>query len=1123
MRQVRKFKRPASRFRKIAIGIAVVLAGLIAAALILPDYVDWNRFKGEIEDQASAIIGRQVRIEGGIGFSMLPRPALFLENATLANSDGASEPVMLSLERLEAQFGMLALLSGKIQVANFRLIAPVLNLEILPDGAHNWAWQTGAQNSPLGIRFDHVLIEHGRVRYRDHVSGADITFEAMALQLSAESLHGPFKAGGSLLLQDVPVRVTAELGVFAPGRAATLTVKSVLHDDTDIDFTGNITAESGVTGILNSQGTDLTRLIASIAQLGAPALSGFQPAILSRPYRIESSLAIGANSLKFDKVKLSLGENSLTGSLSLDTQAAPTFAAIVNASSFDLDVLRAPVPASSVAQPAPVNNFKIPPDISGALQLTGNAVKLNGGHIRDVSLVSTVADGIATIDNFSAQLPGSTATRISGKVTTARGQPKFTGKLDLRSENLRGLLGWLGVEAPDMPERSLSRAALAALFDLSPELAQLNEITAEIDSSKLTGSLALAMRERTALGIDLHIDQLNADNYLPDENDLVQNTPSTDNITPDTAPDTGISWMLARSLIDRFDSNFKLSVNALTYRGVPITKLQADGTAIDGALAINSFSVADVAGTALSLSGVLSNFAAAAQGEINLRLASNDLGGLARTIGVTLPVPGAQLGKSSIEAKFLLANAGVETVIDSRFGETSLQVSGGVSGLAPGIIAPVGEQTTFKAHLSLTNPSLHKIAAQSSLDISPIATEDEAGIALTAELASANGEISLSALNGTIGTILLQGQASWNTKGPKPLLRAEVMAGEILADNFSQAAQSSNAGTPAPSRQLPWSGAPFDLAYLDQFEAEVKLDAGRFSARGYDIVKPSLILEIREGKASLKQFTGSLFGGEASATASLHGGASAPELTVSWNLKGADMEAASALLSAAPAMTGRLDFSGAVKGAGASSFALVSSLEGQAQITAINGFIQGIDLPAFSNRLTSLERAADFLKIADTVLQGGNTPYKRISIPFTISQGVAQSSNPVISIDSVTGGLEASIDLPRYWLNTELSLTLNGHMNAPPLGIAYIGPLNNPERTLRTNRLENYFTQALMSKSLQRVISNRDAQPVPPPAVTAPQAIPPVLQQEPPPPPKENAARKVLNGILNGIIKDKPE
>ncbi|MDO9460580.1 MAG: AsmA family protein [Alphaproteobacteria bacterium] len=1116
MRPARKFKRPASRFRKIAIGLVIVLIGIIAAALILPGYIDWNRFRGEIEQQASAITGRQVRIDGAIGFSLLPRPSLSIENATLANSTGASEPVMLGLERLEVQLGILPLLSGKIQVANFRLTAPVLNLETSPDGTNNWNFLSRTAAQP-GIRFDHVLIERGRVRYRNHVTGADVAAEETDLQLSAVSLQGPFEVRGSLRLQDVPVRLDAALGVFAQGRATPVTVKSVLDGDTGVDFAGSISTEGDVTGNLNSQGTDLTGLITAIAQLGAPAMSGIQPAMLRRPYRIESAVALGADSLKFDKIKLDLGENALTGSLVIDTRSAPVFEAILNASSLDLDSFRAVVSPAAPAQGSPENSFSIPRDLSGAVRFTSNAIKLNDGHIRGVVLAATVADGIVTVDDLGAQFPGSAATRISGKLNTASGQPHFTGKLDLRAENLRGLLGWLGIEALNIPERSLSRAVFTALLDLSPELAHLYEIAAEIDSSILTGSLALAMRERTALGIDLNIDQLNVDNYLPQGNEHVQNAPATDDTAPGPAPDTGTGWTVARSLIDRFDSNFIMSVNSLTYRGVPISKLRAEGAVVDRALIVQSVAVGDLAGTAISISGVLSNFAAAVQGEINLRLASNDLSGLARTIGVDLPVPGAKLGKSSIEAKFLLADAGVEAVIDSRIGETVLQISGSMNGLAPGIIAPAGEQTTLKAHVSLANPSLRKIAVQTGLEIFPTPAEDAAGIALTAELASLPAEVSLSALNGTIGTTVVQGHASWNTSGAKPLLRAELTASAISGDSFSQATEVGRARNSSPGQKLPWSGAPFNLSYLDQFDADVKFEAERFSARGYDIIKPSLVIEIRDGQASLNQFAGNLFGGEASATASLRGGAGVPEFSTNWKLQGADMEAASAALSGSPAIAGRLDFTGAVKGTGASSFALASSLEGQAQITASNGFIRGMDLPAFSARLATLDRAADFVGLVNTVLPGGNTPYTRLSIPFTISQGVAQSNNPVIGIDSATGGLEVSIDLPRYWVNAEASLTLNEHMNAPPLGIAYIGSLNDPEYSLRTSRLENYFTQALLSKSLQRVINNRQAQPAPAPAVTAPQAAP---QQAPPP--KENKATNVINSILDAIIGDKP-
>ncbi|MEQ1888760.1 MAG: AsmA family protein [Alphaproteobacteria bacterium] len=1111
MRPTRQFRRPAARLRKIAAGLTLFLIVLSAIALALPGYIDWNRFKGEIEIQASAITGRRVFINGAVGFSLLPRPELFMENVTLANSEGATDPIMLSLERLEAHLDILPLFSGKIQVANFRIVAPVLMLEILPDGASNWIWQPGgAQDNSPDIRFDRVVIERGSLRYQNRATGSGLRLTEMDVQLNAVSFRGPFEAAGSLKLQEAPVNLNARIGAIQTGRATPIDVKTVLNGGTTINFSGIYSPDGTISGNLNSQGTDLTQLTAAMALTGIPVTSGVRPGFLRLPYKIESSLSAGPGIVTFDDIKMRLNDNMLTGRFMVDTHEKPTFEIIVGASSFDMDALPVPIAASantSGAPNLPIDQFKIPHDLDGVVRINAKAVKLNGGYMRDVNAAVSISQGVAALDEMRGQLPGGTAAKLSGKVKMTGDLPHFAGRLDLSAQNLRGLLGWLGYALPKVPDRSLGRAEMTGLLELSPQRVELQEISAEVDSSKLTAGLALAWRDRPGLGIDLHVDQLNMDNYLPEEAGLAQNTQPTDN----TKPDVGTPWTVARRLAGRFDSNFRLSIDRLIYRGVPVSGFEVDGALAGDTLAINSFAVADLAGSAISLSGIFSNFMTLPEGEINLRLASRDLGGLARTTGLTVPMPWAQLGNSSIEARFLLANDTVEAAIDSRFEDTRVQLNGALSEFSSRTSGPSGPAPALKAHISLANPSLTKFAAQTGLEITPEPAEEAAGVNLNADITATSDETSLSAVNGAIGTVPVQGKAEWRRTGARPMLQAEIHAGEIIAGNFSEVWKQSGGAAPPQDQRLPWSGAPFNFVALNQFDADLILDAGRISTGFYDFIKPALQINIREGMAELKQFTATLRGGEASANASLHYGGNTPELNAAWKLQGMNLEAPGGSLSDAPAMTGSVDFSGSIKGAGASSFAIVSNLEGKARLTARNGFIQGIDLPAFGDQLGRLERAADFSSLLDTVLKSGKTAYQRIDVPFVIRQGVAQSTEPQISIDSVTGGLDASIDLPRYWLNAESSLTLNAHMNAPPLGIAYIGPLNTPSLLLRTGRLENYFTQALLSKSLQRVISKSE-----PPA--APAAAP----QTPPPPPappaqKDNSAKGFLNGILDGL------
>lgn len=1120
MRPSRKFKRPAARFTRLAVGFSILITVLAGLALIVPGYIDWNSYKSEIETQASALFGRQVKINGAIGFRLLPRPELSLSEVTLASIAGAQDAVLLDLARLETHLSVLPLFSGKFEVANIRLIKPVLKLETLPDGQASWPWQDGAVASGNpDIRFDQIVIEHGSLHYSNQMTGGKLRLDDINTRLTAGSLRGPFAAAGSVTLQEVPVRFDATLGEIKTDRQTALEVKAQLDGDTALNFSGKLSAQQHLTGNFHSAGADLTALTAAMARFGIAAFARARPDFLRLPYRLDGGISLAPSHIMLDKLKLAIGENTITGSLSRDTSDAPFFEIIASASSLDLDTLpaTAKIPLTDTGAPAAEysGGLEIPQDLQGVIRLNAKAVKLNGSHIRDVTMTATLSGGAVAIEEASASLPGNTATKLSGTLTAPDGQPGFSGRLDVNAQNLRALLGWLDISLPDLPERSLNRATLTGLVEFSPSQLDMQKIDAEIDSSRITASLALALRDRPALGMNIHIDQLNADNYLPMPPGTQATAPGTDQ----SGPDMSARWTAARQLTQSYDSNFKLSVDQLVYRGIPVTGVKTEGALIGGTLAVNNFSITDIAGSAISLSGIYSNFLSQPEGELNIRIASNNLDGLANTLDFSLPLPGAQLGKSLIDTRLLLANAALEAQSTLQFGETRILLNGTAAGIAPGIAAATGQPVAIKGQVSLTNPSLKKFAAHAGWVLAPAPAEEDAGINLTADITGTASEISLSPLAGAIGTVPLHGAAQWLYGADRPALKAEISAGEILLENFSGAEETGTGTRISKNQQVPWSGIPFDFAWLDKFDVALKMDAVRFAWRGFDILKPSALFSADAAKIELQQFTGTLLGGQTQFKATLDRAPAAPQFHAAWQLRGVDLAPVVMTLTGDPALAGQLDFSGEVKGAGITSFAIASSLEGQGQITASNGFIQGLDLPAFGARLESLERAADFAGMAQSVLHAGKTPYQRIHMPFTISNGVAQSMQAVLTIDTVTGGLNATIDLPRYWLNAESSLTLNAHMQAPPLGLAYIGPLNAPQFSVRTDRLENHFTQGLVSKSLQRVISNRSApaesavaEPAPPPAApqAAPQPAPSVIPAEK----EENPVKKFFNSII---------
>src|SRR3546814_9898283 len=105
---------PPRRFslRKILIGLGAVVVVLLGAVLGVPGLIDWNGYKREIEAAAEQATGRDRRLEGDIGLSVLPSPSLSVEKVVFANIPGGSVPEMARLEALRVHVALLPLLTG---------------------------------------------------------------------------------------------------------------------------------------------------------------------------------------------------------------------------------------------------------------------------------------------------------------------------------------------------------------------------------------------------------------------------------------------------------------------------------------------------------------------------------------------------------------------------------------------------------------------------------------------------------------------------------------------------------------------------------------------------------------------------------------------------------------------------------------------------------------------------------------------------------------------------------------------------------------------------------------------------------------------------------------------------
>lgn len=1230
--------------RKILIGFAVTLTLILLAALIVPSFIDWNRFKAEIESQARLATGRELTIGGDISFSVLPAPTLAVAEVALANIPGASETPLLRLKRLDAQISLLPLLTGKIKIARFDLQQPEIFLEITPEGQNNWTFaatpqaeeapgpatvpETGEANGAApDIRLDELNIRDGAVTYTNRQTDTQLQITGIKATLSANSLQGPFTIDASVTLNGTALALESSVGNLAGTRATPVTATLDIDSGKGrIDFRGSV-ADPGpalrVSGAVGASGKNLSALLATLSQLpGSSAPPATLPPFLAQPYHLAFDMTATSDLVRIRDLAARLGDATINGSGAVEIGADTNFEMLLSANTLDLSNWQFANTSSS--KPASTNpqaddtaanggaaaipatgNSLLPENISGTVGVAVQAVKFNGDFVRDIALDLQIAKGNANLRNLSLNLPGSSKFRLSGAAVATDGKPSFGGRMSFSSESLRQLLAWSGTDISAVPEERLRRLNAKAELNVTPELAQIYALTATLDSSSVSGGLAYALRARPSFGVELKVDRLNADAYLPA-------AAPPQGATATAKPKSGGTGKSAEpsplAILDSFDSNFKFSVDALTYQGVVLKALTLNGTLLDGQLQLAQAAIGDVAGASINLRADLKALSSVPEGTARLQLDAKNLAGIATLTGLKLPVPAAQLGAAKLTADFGLSPAdGVKSSLDATLGGTRLDARMTVTQLSLSEPAATLERAQLKLDAKLENASLAALSKQFNLPLAPGAGAD-APVSLTAEIGgtaaqmkgaitanaargqiqfdgqvkqplsapAADGKLTLAAtqltpflqglgiafepaarnlgalalaaeltadakqaaltrLSGSVGPVSLQASGKAEYAGPRPYIALQLQTSDILADLFlppatqtGSATQSRAGGLPPSGGGMtagpPWSREPLDLQFLGEFDADLTVSANALSLRALDFNEPKITLAVKDGTAELKSLTGKLYDGAVTIRGSLRGGEATPELSANVDLRDANIETASLALIGEPLVTGKFNLSGDISGRGQSEAALISSLGGNAQLAATNGVFRGIDLPALSARLGTLNKAGDFLGLIGGAFSGGQTGYRQITVPLTIKNGIVQTQNVVMDVDAATGSLDAVIDLPRYQLDASSRFALSEHPEAPAIGISFKGPLDNPVRNIRTRELEAFFTKKLFGKGLDQLLgvpkttpesgnsgATSPAAPQPATGETGTQTVP---QSPAPVPQKEQILRDVLEGVF---------
>ncbi|HEY3147383.1 MAG TPA: AsmA family protein, partial [Dongiaceae bacterium] len=767
---------------------------LIVAAVAAPFFVDLNNYKAEIAQKAKEATGRDLAIDGDISLSILPTPGVVIHGLRFGNAPGGSVPDMATLESATVKVAVMPYLTSRtVEIEEIVLEKPTFIFEKLKDGSGNWqiapqaqAPEAGVTPSPspapsssgggMGVVIKSASIEGGTLIYRDLAKGTEQKVENLNIDLSLDSLTGPFQAEGGATVVNIPLGFRVKTGALSQQAPMPVDISFSLTDaKASIGFVGdvNIAAVEDptkpiVTGKLSSKGENLAKLIAGMPGQSADGM----PPVMSQAFAVDADIQAGKTSAKTDNFTANLGDLTAKATLAANYGGPPNVQTKIELGRIDLDQLMpaagaktesAPASNASTAAPKPAAPFSLPTDVTAGVDVTVQQIVFKGQGIDDTAVSLQLANGELNVKNASAKLPGGSSVALNGALTAQNGQPNFLGALKAGSSNLRALIEAFAPGAvKDVPGDRLRQLALNTTVKYNPAQAELADLKGTLDQSNITGGVVVALpdgvqRKQLGLGVGLAIDKINVDGYMP--------SPSTKSAEPAaTAPkkEQGGNPLNALAPLADYNANVDFKAGSLTLNDQQINGLHLVAAVANGTLDVKELSVADFQGGKANVAAQVTDLKGDPKFNSTFDVTAKDAGRVLQMAGMG-PQPKGKFG--ALTLKGTAAGTPTDVTFDVNSAMAGIGFQAAAKGTANGIGNGIPKiNSTFDIKANDLSPIAELTGAPSD------AAKNLGAVSFTGQAQSGADDLTYDvklAMAGIGGNGTLKGQVTGLSKTPQ--------------------------------------------------------------------------------------------------------------------------------------------------------------------------------------------------------------------------------------------------------------------------------------------------------------------------------------------------------------------
>jgi large subunit ribosomal protein L24 len=1134
------------RLQTTLLGLAIAIILALVAALVGPLLIDWGGYRAVFQTEASRLIGADVRVTGAIEARLLPSPQLTLHDIEIGRGNDKISARSLGIEfalgplmRGEWRAAEMHLTGPRFRLsidAAGHVRTPNIAINFSPDSLsidrlsiEDGTVAFGDAENGTGVMLEKLWFNGEARSLLGPFKGegaATVGGELYPFRLST----GRAGEDGALKLHLNIDPVSHPLSIEADGSLA------LAGGEPRFDGTWSLTRPVGIAA--SSPATPnqpaLSQPWRVSGKIKARAASALLQQIEFQYGSDEQGFKLtGTAEFKFGKVPRF--DSVLSGrQIDLDR-------------TLGLGETNRLAPAGAVNKLAELAAAAFRPTFPIQIGIGIDQVTLGGDTIQSLrGDISTDAGGW-NLDRFEFRAPGFTQVRLSGHLAVDADGAAFTGPAEVAATDPKAFAAW--VEGRAAPAQSdLRPLRVRGDVTLSTARLAIDRLNAEFERKSVTGRLAYAFaagKSPARLEAELNAPELDVAAAFGFGKAIVAGSklgwPRDMTIAADIgrasfadieAGNTSVRLKVDGDglQIDRlsiadlaggaFSASGRIDIGGHAPRGALTLDFEARQTAAIAAL-IGKFapnSARPVAGAldrighaklhatldiADGKDGVATVAKLAAKGDLDaMHLDANAAvsGDWAKRavadirLGATVDAPdGAALvklvGLDAIVAagkgpgRFKLAVAGTangELNLEARLTADGLDADGQGHG---SLSLDRGAKLTGSLHL--TKADLRPLRPAG--DTAPLP------LSLSTRLAVAGRVMSFDDIDAKLGASSIRGHLTFADASPRRI------DGALDADTTDASALIATIiGSPAPAPALVaanaatnatvwlWSSDPFSGGAFADLSGQIALKAARL------VVTPRLRLRefragLRFGKDSLAldDIAATLAGGRIGGALSLRATGEGLAMQSKMVLTGADV---ATLLPAAarPPVTGTIDLTTEIAGAGLSPAALIGSLHGTGKLTLDNGQFAGLDPRAFDavSRAVDDGLSIDAAKIASVVsraLDSGQLSIKHTEGNLVVSAGQVRLSEAKAHGEDADVSIAGNLDLTDGSLAARLVLSGSRHAGGvrPDIFMALKGPVAAPTRSVDVSALTGWLTlRAIESQSrkLQELEKQRAAE-----------------------------------------------